>query len=170
MNYKWIGAIFIFSSCSGFGISLMIHRVQEEALIQQLEHILDEMLWELPFQLTPLPELVRHASNRANKQLQMLFSAFAYQLDRQVLPDASSCMDAAIADSNIPFLHIRKLLNVIGNSLGRFDLSSQLKGLNSAKELCAIEHAALHADRTDRLKCFQALSFCAGAALVILLI
>lgn len=170
MSYKWIGAILIFSSCGGFGLSLVFRRVQEEAMIHQLEAFLDEMLWELPFQLTPLPDLVRHASAGVKGQLKALLYSFSIQLDRQVLPDAAACMDAAIHDSDLCFLHVRKLLTVIGHSLGRFDLSSQLNGLSSAKEQCSSEYAHLHSDRADRLRSFQTLSFCAGAALVILLI
>lgn len=170
MSYKWIGAILIFSSCGGFGLSLVFRRIQEEAMIHQLETFLNEMLWELPFQLTPLPDLVRHASESINGQIKTILSSFAVQLDRQVLPDAAACMEAAVHDSDLNFQHIEKLLTVIGASLGRFDLSSQLNGLASAREQCRTEYDNLHSDRKDRLKSFQALSFCAGAALVILLI
>lgn len=170
MSYKWIGAILIFSSCGGFGLSLVFRRLQEEAMIRQLENVLDEMLWELPFQLTPLPDLVQHASDGIKGQLKNILSSFSFQLDRQVLPDAAACMEAAVNDSDLAFPHVRKLLTIIGSSLGRFDLSSQLKGLAVAKEQCSTEYTHLHSDRVDRLKSFQALSFCAGAALVILLI
>ena len=63
MSYKWIGSILIIGSCTGFGISIAVRQMREESLLRQLCRILDEMLWELPFQLTPLPELRRSRPN-----------------------------------------------------------------------------------------------------------
>lgn len=170
MSYKWIGAILIIGSCTGFGVSLAVHQKREELLLRQLSRILDEMLWELPFQLTPLPDLIRHAVAKNTGLIGNIFRGMAAQLDRQVLPDALSCMEAELHDAVLAFPRLRKMLLLLGSSLGRFDLAGQLKGLSAVKEQCALELQELRTDREPRLRSYRVLGLCAGAALVILLI
>ena len=170
MSYKWIGAVLIVGSCGGFGISLAVQQKREEAMLNQLSRIIDEMLWELPFQLTPLPELIRHTAGKNSGIIGTVFLNLAEQLDRQVLPDVLSCMEAGLQDSILSFPRLRKMLLLLGQSLGRFDLSGQLKGLSSVRERCGQELRELQADRDTRLRSYRILSLCAGAALVILLI
>lgn len=170
MSYKWIGAAMIVGSCGGFGISLAVRQKREEALLNQLCRIIDEMLWELPFQLTPLPELIRHTAGKNKSILGTVFLNLAEQLDRQVLPDVLSCMEEGLQDSVLSFPRLRKMLLLLGQSLGRFDLSGQLKGLSSVRERCGQELQELQSDWDTRLRSYRILGLCAGAALVILLI
>lgn len=170
MNYKWIGAMLIVASCTGFGTSLAIHQKREELLLRQLVRILDEMLWELPFQLTPLPELIRHAVEKSSGAIRLLFRGVADQLDRQVLPDVLSCVEAELKEPLSTFPRVKKILLLLGASLGRFDLAGQLKGLTAIREQCACELQELHTDREPRLRSYRVLGLCAGGALAILLI
>ena len=160
MSYKWIGAIFIVGSCGGFGIQLALHQKNEERLLEQLRGIMDEMLWEL----------IRHAVHGKKGILRDIFLELAIQLDRQVLPDAQSCMNAAMGDRVVGFPHLQSILSLLGQSLGRFDLSGQLKGLAAVGEKCREEIRELHLGRDVRLKSYRVLGLCAGAALVILLL
>ena len=169
MIYKWIGAALIVGSCGGFGISLAVHQKREEALLQELGGMIDQMLWELPFQLTPLPELLRHTAGKGRGILANVFSSLAEQLDRQVLPDVLSCMEASIPEG-LSFSRLEEMLLLLGRSLGRFDLSGQLKGLTSLRERCSREIQELHLDRDNRLRSYRVLGLCAGGALVILLV
>lgn len=170
MSYKWIGAMLIVGSCGGFGLSLTLHQKREEAMLTQLCRILDEMLWELPFQLTPLSELIRHTAGSTKGMLRTVFDGLAEQLDRQVLPDVQSCMEAVLRENALTFPRLRRMLLLLGQSLGRFDLSGQLKELTSVRELCGQELKLLQSDRDTRLRSYRILGLCAGAALVILLI
>lgn len=170
MSYKWIGAALIIGSCGGFGISMTLHQKREEAMLESLCRVLDEMLWELPFQLTPLPELIRHNASKYKGVLGEILMGLAAQLDRQVLPDVLSCMEAELQDKAQSFPRLRRMLLLLGHSLGRFDLSGQLKGLASVRERCGQELQALQSDRDSRLRSYRVLGLCAGAALVILLI
>lgn len=169
IGYKWIGSILIIGSCTGFGISLAVHQKREEHLLSQLIRAIDEMLWELPFQLTPLPDLLRHCGGNQNCPLGRLFFAMAEQMDRQVLPDALSCMEAELHDELTSFPRVKKVLLLLGASLGRFDLSGQLNGLTSVKEKCNQEMMELHNGRDTRLRSYRVLGLCAGIALAILL-
>ena len=170
MSFKWFGAALIVGSCGGFGISLAMHQKREEAMLIRLSRIIDEMLWELPFQLTPLPELIRHSAGKNSGIIGTVFLNLAEQLDRQVLPDVLSCMEACLPDSILSFMRLRKMLLLLGQSLGRFDLSGQLKGLSAVRERCGQELRELQSQRDTRLRSYRILSLCAGAALVIQLI
>lgn len=170
MSYKWIGALCIVGSCGGFGISLAVQQRNEEKLLCQLRAVLDEMLWELPYRLTPLPELLRHSAKGRKGILPEVLLELAEQLDRQVLPDALSCMHAAIGSPVLSFPRLHQLLLLLGHSLGRFDLSGQLQELTALREQCDGEIQELRLGRSDRLKSYRVLGLCAGAALVILLL
>ena len=170
MSYKWIGAVLIVGSCGGFGVGLAVHQKNEERLLMQLVEILEEMLWELPFQLTPLPELLRHGVRNKKGILNRVFLELAEQLDRQVLPDAMSCMNAALEGIEWNYPRVQRQLDRMGQSLGRFDLSGQLKGLCAVKEGCEEELRQLRDSRDVRLRSYRVLGLCAGAALVILLL
>ena len=55
------------------------------------------------------------------------------ELDRQINPEVSSCMYAVLAgDRSIPE-SLREGLQLMGKSLGKFDLEGQLRGLESVK-------------------------------------
>lgn len=169
IGYKWIGSFLIIGSCTGFGISLAVHQKHEERLLSQLTRMIEEMLWELPFQLTPLPDLLRHCARHKPNMLSELFIGVANQLDRQVLPDPISCIEAEMSRDFLSFPRLHRILLLLGASLGRFDLSGQIKGLASVKTQCTQELAELHAGRDTRLRSYRVLGLCAGIALAILL-
>ena len=152
MSYKWIGSILIIGSCTGYGISLALHQRREVQLLCELCRIIDEMLWELPYQMTPLPELLRHTAGGKNGVLGSFFLAIA---------------DPARLDS---FTHLKTCLLLLGASLGRFNLSGQLKGLSSARVHCQQTIQEMKTNQDIRLRSYRVLGLCAGISLVILLI
>lgn len=170
MSYKWIGSILIVGSCTGYGISLAIHQRREVQLLCELRRIIDEMLWELPYKMTPLPELLRHTAEGKSKILRTFFCAMADQLDRQVLPDVLSCMKSEYPAGLESFPHLKTCLLLLGASLGRFDLSGQLKGLSSVRVHCQQTVQEMKTNQDTRLRSYRILGLCAGIALVILLI
>ena len=170
MYYKWIGAALIISSCSCFGFSLALHQLRETRLVEALNGILGNMVNELSYKLTPLPELVRHTAESSPPPLRTVFSLLADNLDRQVLPDASCCMESAVGQAEIPYLHVKELLMSLVQSLGRFDLEGQLKGLAFVQEQCRNTLIGLKSEQAARNRSFRVLGLCAGIALAILLI
>ena len=94
----------------------------------------------------------------------------ARELDRQVLPDAMSCMNAALEGMELPYPRVQNQLDRMGQSLGRFDLSGQLQGLSAVKDSVNEELRRLREGRDIRLRSYRCLCLCAGAALVILLL
>lgn len=170
MNYQWIGAILIIGSCGGFGISIAAQQRREEQLLQQLCLILHFMENELRYRLTPLPELARLSSREVRGSMRKIFSQLARDLDNQSFPDVSACMSASLLCSPEIPRRVRRMLRLLGQSLGRFELSGQLKGLRTVQNLCSQEIDALRFNRDVRLRSFRILGFCAGVALAVLLI
>lgn len=170
MSYKWIGAACILLACGGFGFSLAAAQRREEGALHQLIAALDYMECELQYRLTPLPDLCRQAGRDARGAVGQVLLALSKELENQVAPDAASCMNAALsAGKDLPE-KTRQALLLLGRSLGRFDLPGQLKGLEAVRAECRRELEALTNNRDARLRSYQTLGICAGAALAILFI
>lgn len=168
MTYKWMGAILIIVSCGGFGFSLAAGYKREEYRLRQMIRALQFMESELQYHLTPLPELCRQAGMEANGAVREVFLNLAQELDRQASPDACSCVRFAIRKSRDLSSKQRKLFIQLGQTLGRFDLPGQLQGLKAVRNDCKAEVKLLMQNRDVRLRSYQTLGLCAGAALAIL--
>ena len=170
MGYKWIGAILIIGSCSGCGFAIAAGKRREELLLCQLSRILQFMEAELQYRLTPLPELCRLAAGEATGILQIVFLNLYRELSWQKLPDAGSCMYAALQRSGEIPAKGRRLLVQLGATLGRFDLEGQLQGLQAVHKRCEESLGSIRKNRDERLRSYQTLGICAGAALAVILI
>ena len=169
MDYKWIGAVLIIAGCGGFGFSLAAgHRHQERSLGRVLR-ILDFMASELHFHATPLPQLCANAAKLYNKAEALVFSRLGEALEARESADAPSCMEEVLKEIQLPS-QTRDTLRQVGQTLGCFDLEGQLKGLEEGRQLCSRHLKALGENRDTRLRNYQTLSLCTGAALAILLI
>ena len=168
MNSKWIGAIFVLVSCGGFGFSIAHGYRRREFLLRQLLTALEMMASELEYRLTPLPELSRKAAKDSSGVLRDVFLNLARELDWQSEPDAGSCMRAAIEKCPDLPACIRRPLRQLGQTLGRFDLPGQIQGLKAVQDACRREIERLENNKDARLRSYQTLGLCAGAALVIL--
>lgn len=170
MSVKLIGIIMIIGSCGAFGFSLAAAHRKESKCLRQLIAVLDFMACELQYRLTPLPALCRQAASESSGVIRQVLIGFTEELEDQVSPDVSSCMTAALHRStDIPKL-TRECLIALGQSLGRFDLGGQLRGLEAIRQTCRHKLEGLEANKEVRLRSYQTLGLCAGAALAILLI
>lgn len=170
MGYKWIGAILIVSSCSLCGFAIAAGKRKEEALLLQLIEVLQFMERDLQYRLTPLPELCRMAAGESKGLLRMVFLNLFRELNCRKLPDAGSCMYAALRRSGEIPARVRRLLIQLGHTLGRFDLSGQLQGLQAVQKRCEDALETIQKNRDERLRSYQTLGICAGAALAIILV
>lgn len=170
MTYKWIGAICIIVSCGGFGFAMGAMQLREEKTLRQLISALDYMECELQYRLTPLPDLCRQAGADSRGCIREVFGKLAYELESQVSPDVESCMRAALRETdNLPKYTLEAFV-LLGQSLGRFDLPGQLKGLDGVRLACRRRLEELTVNKEPRLRSYQTLGLCAGAALAILFI
>ena len=170
MSYKWIGAIMIVLGCGGFGFSLAAAHRREESTLRQLISALDFMECELQYRLTPLPDLCREAAGEQKGCIRDVLQNLAVELDTQISPDVDRCMKASLSKVDDIPNRTRRALEELGKTLGRFDLTGQLKGLEQVRSSCRSEMESLNTNRESRLRSYQTLGLCAGAAVAILLI
>ena len=170
MILKWIGAVLIILGCGGFGFSLAAAHRREEQSLRQLISGLDYMECELQYHLTPLPALCRQTARQLRGGLQALFLNLAQELENQINPDAEHCMMAALYKTGELPKKCREAAQSLGKTMGRFDLEGQLNGLEAVRSSCRDWLDELISGREVRLRNYQTLGLCAGAALVILFI
>jgi stage III sporulation protein AB len=169
MMVRTLGAILIILSCGGFGISLAAaHKAQERA-IGELLSALEFMECELRYKLTPLPELCAKAGENCKGIVGEVFRRLSNELTLQTEPDAACCLETAVEYCRVQGQTREQLLS-LGNTLGRFDLEGQLQGIASVHSACERTLEQLSNNREMRLRSYQTLGLCAGAALVILFI
>lgn len=170
MNYKWIGAILIIVGCGGFGFSLAAAQLREEKTLRSLINALDYMACELQYRLTPLPDLCRQTGGDIRGIVGEVFRNLADELEAQVSPDVESCMFAALSHASDLPVKTREAFVLLGQTLGRFDLAGQLKGLEAVRTTCRNRLEALTTNKEPRIRSYQTLGLCAGTALAILFI
>ena len=158
----------ILVGCGGFGfLTVTAYRYQEQSL-QQLIKAIEYMECELRFRMSPLPELCIGASQICTGCVKSVLRRLGDELERQALPNVSVCMQKVIEKQNTMPERIQRCLLQLGDTLGRFDLAGQLQGLESVKKLAEFELDILRQNKDVRLRSYQTLGICAGAALVVL--
>lgn len=170
MQIRLIGAIMVVIGCSAFGFILAAMHKREVRTLRQLICVLDYMECELQYRLTPLPDLMRQSALESGGVLRTVFSILANELEDQISPNVAHCMHSALVQSgDIPSVTV-KCLTALGQTLGRFDLQGQLNGLDAVRQMCRGNLDVLERDKQSRLRCYQTLGVCAGAAIAVLLI
>ena len=170
MNFKWIGAMLVIAGCGGVGFTMAAAYKREEWMLRCLISALDYMTCELQFRLTPLPALCRQAGRECRGTVGKVLINLAEELEKQISPDADSCMYAALSKTDGLPKETREALRLLGTSLGRFDLQGQLRGLEQVRSHCRRTLEALSRNRDQRIRSYQTLGVCAGAALAILFV
>lgn len=170
MYVKLLGAVMVVASCGGFGFKMAAAHLREERVLRHLTAILDYMECELQYRLTPLPQLCRQAAAQASGSISKFFLTLTQELEDQISADVEGCVRSALAGhQDLPPM-TRNALEQLGRSLGRFDVQGQLKGLESVRQECRRNLEALNQNKQARLRGYQTLGLCAGAALAILLL
>lgn len=170
MTGKIIGACLILAGCGGFGFAMTASYKREEAALRQLVAALDYMQCELQYRLTPLPDLCRQAGNLGKNTVCKFFMLLSGELEQQITPDVSTCIQLALDGAGFLPEKTCKALKMLGTTLGRFDVEGQVLGLESVRSFCRSELNQLAHNRDTRLRSYQTLGLCAGAALAILFV
>lgn len=170
MSIRIAGAVLVVIGTGGFGFLIAASYRREERLLRQLLNALDFMQCELQYRLTPLPELCRQVASSSEGVIRMVFLNLATELEDQITPDVEKCMAGVLSGlRDMPKL-TRESLELLGRSLGRFDLEGQLRGLESVRRECRRGLDTLAQNAAIRNRSYQTLGLCAGAALAILFI
>ena len=170
MILKVIGVILVIISCGGMGYKIASNHRQEENTLYQLVNVLDYIECELKYRLTPLPDLCRNVAQEFNNIIGSVFSKLAVEMDKQISSDISDCLNAVLSTTeSVPPITKEELI-LLGRNIGKFDLDGQLKGLETVKQDCKRNLNSLSFNRENRLRSYQTLGLCAGAALAILFV
>ena len=169
LHVKVIGSVLVILSCGACGFTAAAEFRSEIRLLRELREIIAHMSWELNYRLTPLPQLCRNCAKGRCRPLAQLFEHLGQMLDDQLAPDAESCMTVALGPAVLPAAPT-ECLRELGRCLGKYDISGQLEGLESVREHCDKYLTQLESDKNGRVRTYQTLGLCAGAALALLLI
>lgn len=170
MSIRILGAIFIIISCGGFGFIIAANHKKEVKTLRQLIKVLEFMECELQYRLTPLPELCRRCAESTSGIIRQVFMSLESELAGQISPDAQQCLLTVLQmNRDIP-KSTRDVLLLMGSTFGQFDIDGQVKSLESVR-LDAQERLEKLSENQDmRLRSYQTLGLCAGAAIAILFI
>lgn len=168
MNYQWIGMGIVIAGCGGVGARMAWLSRQQNQNLRSLIDALRDMEKELEYRMLPLPQLCRQAAETSHGIVKTLLEELNQELMSQVAPNAKYCMQAVLGKHREldPMLH--DLLDKLGTSLGRFDLAGQLDGLQVVQAEAQDQLDRLRSGQAERLRSYQTLGLCAGAALAIL--
>ena len=170
MYLKFFGAVFIIIGCGGFGFRLAAMHHREEKSLRDFISVLDFMECELQYRHAPLPDLCRQASLECKGTLHDVFAVLSQELDNQIAPNVSICMNAVLAKvKNIP-VNTYQMLELLGRHLGKSDVDGQLKGLDYVRMESRRFLDGLTKNKDVRIKSYQTLGLCTGAALAILFV
>ena len=169
MMWKWMGAMLVIAGCGSVGFRLAWAHKREEQFLRDLKSSLDFMACELQYRLTPLPDLCRLAGRNLKSPVGETFLRLSRELEQQILPDVEYCMDQALKYGEFP-KRVLEGFRLLGNNLGRFDLQGQLKGMEMVRDYCDRELETMGRNKEERLRSYQTLGLCAGAALAILFV
>lgn len=168
MSLQWIGAILVIAGCGGVGFLMAMYDKRELDALFQLHSVLEYMICELGYRMTPLPELCRKAAVRCKGSIRCVMEILAGELESQIAPDVGCCVTAAVSKvPELPSLSA-ELIRQLGFTLGIFDLQGQIRGLEAVRDSCVNVKRSREANRTQRIRSYQTLGLCAGAAIAIL--
>ena len=170
MSIKFIGAICVIVGCGGFGFVTTMQFKNKIHVLRELLGVLNYMTCELQFRNTALPSLCRQAAERCQGIIRRLFADLATELDAQISPDAYRCMVAMLDQHNDVPGELRHLMTELGHGLGNFDLSGQLRCIDDLRTATIEQLDKLLLNKDSRLRSYQTLGLCAGAAIAILFV
>lgn len=166
---RLLGAAMLVAGCGGFGFSLASAQRREARMLHRLISVLQEMEWELKYRMTELPELCSLAADASSGSLRCVFRELGEKLRRREVLDISACFNDILERRDLP-KYVRRNLKQLGACLGRFDLEGQVQGLEAVRCQCRQDLARLQENGPQRMRNYQILALCAGAALAILFI
>ncbi len=168
MIIRIIGAVLIFAGCGSVGFLIAAAHRNEVKTAQQLILALEFFSCELKCRLTPLPELCRKTGDVSSGIVRSVFRQFADEMEQQICPNTEKCMSSVLDRTPAIPSVTRKGLELFGRSVGRFNVEGQLEDVET---VCAEVRRNLQAFTTNqdvKLRSYQTLGLCAGAAIVIL--
>lgn len=169
MSIRILGALVVISGCGWFGFAMAGSHRARERLFRQMIRAAEYMACELEYRQTPLPQLCSNTSRVLDGELSDIFLHLAERLEERCYADVEACMDAVLEEKELsPAAKV--LMMDLGRTLGQFDLNGQLRSLSTFRAGCEDALKELSRNRDNRLRSYQTLGLCTGAALAVLLL
>lgn len=170
MNTRMIGAMLVVTGCGAVGFYMAMTHKQQIRAMRELLGILDYMVCELQYRMTPLPELCKKIGQVSSSgHVGFFFMKLSEELKSQISPHVNRCVEMALQKSSGLPHRCKEYLKMLGTTLGQFDLDGQLKGIQGVYAQMERELEQMEKGRLERIRSYQTLGLCAGAALAILL-
>lgn len=163
------GAALLLAGAAGFAMTLASAHRREMRMLRCLLHGLQEMVWELKFRMTALPELCRIGADAAGGPVREILGELSDRLSRNEVVDIAGSLNQILTCHELPG-RVRRNIRQLGSSLGRFDLEGQLQGLELVKRQCREDLRQLESGGPQRIRNYQTIALCTAAALAILFI
>lgn len=170
MNIKVIGAMLAICACGSCGFITAAHHVSQIRLFQNLIHAVELMICELQYRATPLPLLCRQAGEQCSGKIRQIFLSLSDELEAQISPNVGICMASVLDKYGDIDVSLSTACMELGDQLGRFDLPGQIRGLESYVKRLSTKLEQLNKNKESRIRSYQTLGLCAGAAIAILFV
>lgn len=170
MSIKLVGALCVIIACGGCGFSMASQHIQRIKRMENLVSVLHYMESELQYRHMSLPQLCSLSAQQVSGKISKVFQLLSNEMEQQIKPDVHRCMQVVLDQVDVMDMYTVRYLQELGKNLGRFDLTGQILGLERIRQKCERDLADMSEDKGYRLRSYQTLGLCAGAALVILFV
>ena len=170
MTIKLVGSVLILLGCGYCGYRVGQNHRDTVRWLRQIVALTEYMERELQCKLTPIPELFIQAADACKEPMGHICLAVGRTLETRSCKSVSACMQTVLTHNCISSGQAEQLLVQLGDVLGSFDLNGQLEGIRSVHNMAVAYLTAQTQDLEVRLRYYQTLGLCAGAAIVILFI
>ena len=168
---RMAGVVLIILSASSVGFRIARGLGKRCKLLRQLLAALTLLKQEIGMCATPLPQAFALMAVATDGPLETLFSVAAREMDRNRWASPLVAIKKGLTQTpELPEgdLATQTLLELAAR-LGKYDLESQLQGIDLASMRLSEELSRVERERSTRSKTYQTLGICAGLALAILL-
>ena len=170
MAVKLIGAVFVVLGGGGFGLILSNAVKRETTCLREFISALEFMECELVYRMTSLPHLCQTIAPMLAGPIRDFFICLAEELEQQTASRVQLCVTHALERCKDIPLGVRQRIEILGNSLGSFDLDGQIKCIRAMNDENMRIYEKMSLNQSGQLRCYKTLAICAGAALAILFI
>ncbi len=164
---RMLGAGMIVTGCTAFGFLMAAAHRREERHLVALSGAMEYMHCELRYRQSNVLDLCRGAAKGREAAIASFFLDLAQGLEEQTCPDLPACLERVLDRPDLSD-SVRRVLEKFGETLGRFDLPGQMRGIEAAARMAETELARVREGAAQRRRSYQTLGLCAGAALAIL--
>jgi len=115
-----------------------------------------------------LQAAIEHTAYLINREIKQLPADFVPFWE--MISEGPAIVEGIQAREEFLYDLVRGAAEELGGNLGRFDIPGQLRGLENTRKECCDKLQMLTQNNDSRLRSYQTLGLCAGAALAILLV